>query len=216
MSFYLRKEWIDQEDGIENVFIHYAAVTLGEQPDWRRYGETREMIAEWGHNRHRRAKVLKLPVGLMIQENYHLHYYFSVNKGSHTQTTETFVDEIIADGSFTFMDYEGYYTNICVYWSIDGWGAPNYSAMFVDGIGIDHPLSSLHFYGRSHDWEYLSGRFNLLKSIPLPHAYRGRVHGPRGSRVDYAYHILCKGSPSGNDFAFWDNNEGLNYWRELR
>lgn len=216
MSFYLRKEWIDQEDGIEQVFIHYAAVALGEQPEWQRTGQTHEMIPEWGHNRHRRAKVLKLPRRLDDQENYHLYYYFSVNKESLTQTTEPFVDEIIADDSFTFIDYEGHYTHICVYWSIDGWGATNYSAMFVDGIRIDHPLSSLHLYDRSHDWEYLSRRFNLLKSISVPHIYRGRVHGPRGSRVDYAYHILCKGSPSGQDFAFWDNNDGLNYWKDLR
>ena len=176
------------------------------------------MIAEWGHNRHRRAKVLKLPRRLNGAGELPPPLLFSsVNKGSHTQTTETFVE------------IESLLTTRLPSWIMRG-TTPTFASIGVStdgeppitrqcswmGIGIDHPLSSLHFYGRSHDWEYLSGRFNLLKSIPLPHAYRGRVHGPQGLRVDYAYHILCKGSPSGNDFAFWDNNEGLNYWRELR
>lgn len=214
MSFYLRKEWIDQVDGIEHVTIHYTAAPLNSPPDWRRNIQTREMIPEEGQSQKRRAKVIKLPRQLNGQENYHLHYFFQV-KGLCEWTSETFVEEIVADGSYTFIDYEGCYTNICVYWSINGWGAHNYSTMFEDGTDLDHPLSSLHFYGRAHDGIYIFERFKWLQSIALPHIYRGKVHGPRGSRVDYCFHIMCRGSPSG-DYDFWDNNEGLNYWQELR
>ncbi len=216
MSFYLHKEWIDQEDHIDRVFIHYTTVPLDTQPDWQQNAQIREMIPEWGQGRKRRAKVIKLPRQLDGQENYHLHYFFRMDKGFRERMTETFVEEIIADDSFTFIDYQGCYTNICLYWSIDGWGAPNYSTMFIDGIGLDHPLSSLHFYGRSHDGEYIYERFKLLQTISRMHVYRGKVHRLRGSRVDYCYHILRLGSPSGDDYFFWDNNEGLNYWRELR
>ena len=216
MSFYLHKEWIDQEDGIEHVFIHYAVSLLGAMPDWSRNAQTRELIPEGECNRKRRGKVIKLPRQLDGQENYHLHYFFRVDKGFRELTTKVFVEEIVADGSLTFIDYGGHYTNVCLYWSINGWRAPNYSTMFEDGTSLDHPLSSLHFYGRAHDGTYVYERFKWLQSISPPHIYRGKVHGPRSARVAHCYHIMRRGSPLGDDYNFWDNNDGLNYWRELR
>jgi hypothetical protein len=215
MSFYLRKEWIDQVDGIEQVFIHYAVAPRFSTPDWSKGLQSRELAPEAGTNRKRRSKVIKLPRQLEGSENYHLGYFFEV-RGRRNWITETFVEEIISDGSYTFIDYTGDYTNICIYWSINGWGAYNYSTMFEDGTDLNHPLSSLHFYGRAYDGIYTVDRFNRLKEIPLPHVYRGKVHGPRGSRVDLCFHIMRRGSPDGGDYDFWDNNEGLNYFKELQ
>ena len=215
MSFYLRKEWVDQEDGISHVLIHYTCVPLGRRPDWGRNTQTRELHPEMGGSRKRRAKVIKLPRQIDGAENYKLCYYYHV-QGAREWDTPCFVEEIVADSSYTFVDYWGHYTNICVYWSINGWGAPNYSAMFEDGTGLEHPLSSLHYYGRAHDGIYVYERFRRLQTLPLPHVYRGKVHGPRGSRVEFCFHIVRTGSPNGDDYDFWDNNEGLNYWRELQ
>ncbi|HEX8144562.1 MAG TPA: hypothetical protein VF553_18485 [Pyrinomonadaceae bacterium] len=215
MSFYLRKEWIDVEDGIERVLIHYTFAHRGEGPDWERNRETREMYPEWGWNRKRRAKVVLMGRDLDGEEIYNFHYKFEVI-GARARVTEPYVEEIVSDGSLTFIDYAGHYTNICLYWSVNGWGAYNYSTMFEDGTGLDHPLSSLRFYGHAHDPEFLRGRYEMLRNMPLPHVYRGKIHAPRGSRVDFCFHIMRRGDPEGRDYDFWDNNEGLNYRREIR
>lgn len=214
MSFYLRKEWVDQVDGTEGVFIHYTCVPLGVQPDWKHNVQTRELLPERGYNRKLRAKVIRLPRALNGQENYYLHYYFDV-RGPCRKESERFCEEIVSDDTFTFVDYDGNYTNICVYWSINGWGAPNYSSMFEEGTGLDHHLCSLHFYGRAHDGVYVYERFKWLQSLPRPYIYHGKVHGPRGARVDFCYHIMRRGAPLSDEYDFWDNNEGLNYWKEL-
>lgn len=214
MTFYLRKEWVDQVDGIEQVFIRYAWAPVGDKPDWEN-SQVREMFPEWAGQRKRRAKVIKLPRSLNGSENYCLHYYFE-SKGVKSQTSDLFVEEIICDDTYSFVDYEGHYTNICVYWSLNGWGAPNYSSMFEDGTRLDNPLSSLHFYGRAHDGLYVYQRYEYLRNLPRPHVFRGRVHGPRGARVTFCYHIMRRGSPFGDDYDYWDNNNGLNYYRELR
>jgi hypothetical protein len=215
MTFYLRKEWIDQVNGIDQVLIHYATVPVGSKPDWDHDCQVREMYPERGNKRKRRAKVIKLPRSLKGAENYHLHYYFEI-QGTRSRKSDEFIEEIISDDSYTFIDYEGQYTNICVYWSINGWGAPNYSSMFEDGTLLDNPLSSLHFYGHAHDADYIDQRYEYLRTLPLPHIYRGRVHGPRGSKVFFCFHIMRRGAPYGDDYDFWDNNDGLNYYRELK
>jgi hypothetical protein len=217
MSFYLRKEWVDQRDGIEKVSIHYAVTQLAQQPHWKEQGQVRELIPEWGHRRKRRAKVIKLPRNLDGKENYLLHYYFrTVDWDGKTCETEPFVEEIVCNDTFTFVDHWGCYTNICLYWSINSWGAFNYSSMFEDGTRLDHPLSSLHYYGHAHDGWYIYERYEYLRSLPLPHIFRGRAHGPKGARVDYCFHIARVGSPFGDDWDFWDNNEGLNYFTVLK
>jgi len=214
MNFYLCREWVDQEDGIDRVFIEYAVTPVAAEADWQRSAQTRELIPTHGQSRKRRAKVIKLPRQLDGQENYLLHYRFHI-LGSRERSSEIFVEEIVSDDTFTFIDYWGQYTNICIYWSIDGWEAPNYSPMSEDGTGLDHPLNSLHFYGRVHDGVFIYERYKRLQSLALPRIYRGRVYGPRRHRVHYCYHIVRTGSPSGDDYEFWDNNQGLNYWKDL-
>jgi hypothetical protein len=216
MSFYLRKEWIDQEDGIQDVSICYAISPVSCEPDWEHDLQERLLRPECGERRKRRSKVIKLPRSFEDQENYLLHYYFQyLQHGQHCQTP-VYIDEFNADNTITFIDYWGCYTNICVYWSINGWGAPNYSTMFMPQIRLDHPLSAIHFYGRAYDGIYIYQRYEYLRTFPLPHIYYGRVHGPRGARVEYCYHIMRRGSPFGDDFDFWDNNDGLNYFMEIK
>lgn len=215
MSFYLRKEWVDVEDGIETVLLHYTMAHLGQAPDWERKTETREMFPEWGWNRKRRSKVIWLGRDLDGKEQYNLHYKFQVI-GARPRETEVYVEEIVADGSLTFVDHVGDYTNVCLYWSVNGWGAYNYSTMFEAGVEYDHPFSSLRFYRHAHDPEFLRGRYEMLRGMPLPHVFHGKVHAPRGSRVNFCFHIMRRGDPYGRDYDFWDNNEGLNYWRDIR
>jgi predicted alpha/beta superfamily hydrolase len=205
----LQKEWVDQQDAIERVALRYAISLRDETPCPASFREV-EMIPEEGGARNRRVRVLELPRRFQGQERYFLHHHFRfMSAGGREEQSDSFCEEIVADESFTFVDYEGAYTNICIHWSIDGWGAPNYSAMFVDGISLDHPLSSLHLYRRSQDREYIEGRFRLLQSMPLPHVFRGKVHGPRGAQVNYCYHIVA--NRPDESFAFWDNNAGLDY-----
>ena len=116
MTFYLRKEWIDQVDGIDQVWIHYAVMPLNDRPDWENAGQVREMYPEKGNQRKFRAKVIKLPRSLNGSENYQLQYYFEI-KGRRSWKTDPFIEEIICDDSLTFIDHRGEYTNICVYWS---------------------------------------------------------------------------------------------------
>ena len=215
MSFYLRKEWIEQVDDIERVFIRYAVAPLGALPAWDNSSQSREMYPESNGGRKRRAKVIKLPRNLQGLEHYNFHYKFQV-WGAHEWETQTYAEEIVSDDHIKFVDHTGQYTNICVYWSLNGWGAANYSTMFEDGTSLDHELSSLHLYGRAHDGAFIYQRYAMLQAMPLPHIYRGKVHGPRGSRVDFCFHIMRRGSPDGHDYDFWDNNEGLNYSLDIR
>ena len=34
--------------------------------------------------------------------------------------------------------------------------------------------------------------------------------------LSYSYHIMHRGAPAGDDYDFWDDNGGLNYYRELK
>ncbi len=60
MSFRLRKEWIDQEDGIQSVHLHYGISPLGEEASQSTSPEI-ELIPEQGHERRRRANVIESP-----------------------------------------------------------------------------------------------------------------------------------------------------------
>ena len=42
-SWYMKRQWLDQEPGIEAVYIHYTWTPLDTPPNWEHHRETRLM-----------------------------------------------------------------------------------------------------------------------------------------------------------------------------
>lgn len=59
MEWYLKKEWVDPEPGVEAVNIHYTWTPPGQPPDWSRHHEVRAMP---------RGAILKTAVGLVTED----------------------------------------------------------------------------------------------------------------------------------------------------
>lgn len=190
MSWYLRKTWIDQDEGIDGVIIHYWCSALGRPADFARSHESRD-LQEWGGGR--RGKILKLPRSVWDDEwgwclEYALHHQFEVVQGESRWATALFTEEI-ASRQLEYFDDSGFISNICVHWAVGDWSAPAYSPMEDERFPEDSEFASLRYYGHWNKSHYHYAKSEMLRQIPLPHRWQGRIWGPRGSVVVQQYHI---------------------------
>jgi hypothetical protein len=192
VSWYLRKEWVDQEDGIDLVVIHYAWTPLGHHPDWSWGHEWRPMQDAGGDPR-RRVKVLTLPREVSddsrgANREYAFHHFFEVYQNGHPWSTDTFTEEIVCR-DLEFVDEHGWITNICIHWAVDDWTAPVFSPMEDPRFPMDSEFTSLRYYGYNDKPRYHEAKFHMMQHIPLPHYWRSTMWGPRGARLLQQYHV---------------------------
>src|SRR5437660_1397610 len=132
MWFYLKKIFVDQEPGIEQVNIHYTWTPPGRPPDWGSHRETRAMPrggvylkgvgerVELGDDGVRR-KILRLPNAVMengsVHEHYTFHHYFEFFQHGHQYHTQLYSEDIVAK-EIEYVDYVGNLGGMCIYWSI--------------------------------------------------------------------------------------------------
>jgi hypothetical protein len=120
VTWYLRREWVDQEDGIENVTIHYTWSPPGGWPDWERNHNARMLVDAGGFPR-RRWKVLRMPRGVWDEQGggwsleYRLHFFFEVWQNGHNWHT----DHATQDSDYRDKEYddkEGWLTHLSADW----------------------------------------------------------------------------------------------------
>ena len=220
MSWYLRKEWVDQEDGIENVILHYTWSPQGGWPDWGRHHQSRVLLDAGGYPR-RREKVIAMPREIWddgrgaAHPEYRLHYFFEVFQHGRQWTTDLFTEEI-ACRDLEYVDHSGWITNICIYWAVDDWRAPIYSPMEDPRFPMESEFTSERYYAYWDKDRYHHAKFHMLGEIPLPHHWRSRMWGPRGSTVVQQYHVgrMYPPEEKGETWLGPDgpSDPGGNYW----
>ena len=220
MSWYLRKDWEDTDDGIDAVVIHYATTPRGEGPDWGRDHQWRPLQDHGGFPR-RRSKVLSLPTS--VWSNYHggwdveflLHYYFEVYRGGGQWSTQTYTEEIVSK-QLEFVDEPGWITNICIYWAVGTWEAPTYTPMEDYRFPQDSEFGSLRYYGYQDKARFHYSKTLMLDRIERPHYWQGRMWGPVGATLLQQYHIgrMYPEDQKGEFFYGPDGSSapGGNYW----
>jgi hypothetical protein len=133
VSWYYPKGWTDQEDGIEQVLIHYVCTPPGQWPDWS-WGHESRVLEDRGGFPRTRLKVLRMPREVWDMDNgwnapeYRFHYFFEVFQDGHRWTTDRFTEDIVYR-DLEYVDDHAWTTNICIYWSVGDWAAPVYSPM---------------------------------------------------------------------------------------
>ena len=221
-TWYMKREWLDQEPGIDNVYIHYTWSSLGNGPDWSQQRETRTMeknaiiyegmggtvlvdlaqSPKWQRPakspENARVRVLKMPVGLwnpqanQWSEQYNFHHYYEVHQRGHVWNTDLFTEEIVSH-DVEFVDWVGNVVGTCAHWSVFDFDATQYfpSEMneFIERYGQNHEFRSYNFYHHPDRSYFLKSKALMVKEFPLPHHWRSKVWGPRGSKVIQGWHV---------------------------
>jgi hypothetical protein len=193
LSWYLRKDWEDDADGIDLVLLHYTVSLPGMPADWGQAHECRPLEDRGGLPR-RRAKVISLPTAVWDHRfdgwnhEYTLHHYFEVFQHGGQWTTQHYAEDIVSR-ELEFYDEAGLITNICVYWSVHDWEAPTYSPMEEPRFPSDSEFASIRYYAYQDKPRYHESKYHMLREIPAPHRWRARMWAPRGSQVLQQYHI---------------------------
>src|SRR5690348_10252937 len=109
-AWYMKREWLDQESGIDEVYLHYTWTPPNQGPDWSQHRETRLMeknamlkegmggtiLVELSQSQvkerpakapeNARVRVIKLPTGMWNpnanswNEHYLFHHYYEVHQ----------------------------------------------------------------------------------------------------------------------------------------
>lgn len=224
MSFYLKKEFWDAEDGIQAVNIIYTWSPLGTPPSWAAQSESRSLsaealrtgvgeVAKYGppaphtpqlvHPRLRK-KVLTLPSDILdwrtgtVTSNYAFHYFYEVLQWGRRRYTPVLTEEI-ASRDVLLIDPLGLTGGACTNWSVYDWDAPQFSPMedprFTARFGQDHPLEQLKFYSAPLQDAFGVAKKAAIDSLPLPHTFRARVLAPVGATVRVRFHTGNWGLP---------------------
>jgi hypothetical protein len=144
-----------------------------------------------------RRKVLRLPrevhspaVGGMT-ENFAFHHYFEIFRYGRREYSPLYTEEIVSR-EIEFVDYQGDLGGMCIFWSIYDWDAPQYQPTeepnFIAQYGADNPFRSHKFYAAEDKEAFSRIRSDMLKALPHPRRYLGRIYGPRGAQVHQSWH----------------------------
>jgi hypothetical protein len=193
VSWYYPKGWTDQDDGIDQVVIHYACTPPGQWPDWS-WGHDARVLQDFGGYPRRRLKVIRMPREVWDMEHgwstpeYRFHYYFEVHQHGSRWTTDLFTEEIVYR-DLQYTDKTGWVTNICIYWSVGDWTAPVYSPMEEPRIPADSEFVATNYYSYDDKDRFHHEKYQMLYGLDLPHRFDSRMWGPRGGTLVQQYHI---------------------------
>jgi hypothetical protein len=201
----LRKTWLDHRPGIAMVQIHYTWTPLGAAPDWAEAEE--QVLAPQGGPL--RTAVLDVPREVDGRADYALHHFFFVVTAQDRAASPIFTEEIVSR-EVPYEDATGAYTSVGVVWSAaeaaPELAVPNYTSAVMDGL----PFESM---GAAPEDGSL---YEFVRAQPLPHVFRGRVWGVRGTRVRYGFHLVRQGMPDPADNSeSWEHNGGVGWIVDL-
>ena len=144
-----------------------------------------------------RRKVLAVPSDVYdpasgrFVDHYLFHYYFEVFRDGRREHSPLHTDEIVSR-HVEFVNHDGTLGGGCIYWSVEDWDAPQYSPTespdFVARFGEDNPFRSHKFYGFQDKETFNRIRSDMVRGLPLPRRFYGKVMGPKGAAVQYCWH----------------------------
>ena len=153
-----------------------------------------------------RRKVLRLPKAIPdpsapngLSEHYAFHHYFEVFRHGKREQSLLYTEEIVAK-EVEFLDFQGTLGGTCIFWSVYDWDAPQYQpteeGSFTPRFGEDNPYRSHKFYGAEDKENFSRIRSEMLKSLPLPRRFVGKIYGPKGAEVHQRWHVGALWSPN--------------------
>jgi hypothetical protein len=211
--FVLKKDWYDFAPDIDLVEIHFTWTSWGEKPNWGRVEETRTLRVAPATSPTYRFCGIEIPRKVEGSERYDLHHFFVCVQGGREQVSPTYTEEI-ASQEITYEDWQGEYTLVGIRWAVGDCSFANYTLLELDGLGLELPQ-----YQNPYIWEKTESSglefpqiYELVKSRSLPHVFRGKVHGPRGSLVQYHFHLLTLAGPAAEGGReVWNTNNKRNW-----
>ncbi len=206
--FFLRKEWIDQEEGIEKVTLNYTIGPANLPADWS-HTHTYEMMPEWGTNPLHRTWIIRLPTHLEEKDRYLFHYYFQVHFHNGSERVSHTFTQLIMPHAFEFLDHAGDFLYVRLHWSVGPWSYPQDTEMEVEGIDWGSEFSVSNVPYRGTDRLFHNGRVLVMKRLTPPRRFRGFIWAPKGSEIRYCFQMARY---KGDGFEIvWDNNFGRDY-----
>jgi hypothetical protein len=161
-----------------------------------------------------RRKVLRLPKAIPdpatdgYTEHYAFHHYFETFRNGKREQSALYTEEIVSK-EVEYIDFQGTLGGMCIFWSIYDWDAPQYQPTeehnFIARFGEDNPYRSHKFYGIEDKENFSRIRSEMLKSLPLPRRFVGKIYGPKGAQVHQRWHVGNMWQP--NPAERWED-----YW----
>jgi hypothetical protein len=203
--FGLRKTWLDPGPGIAMVQAHYTCSPTGAAPDWA----DAEQVVLAPQGGPLRTAILEVPRTVEGKTDYSLHHLFFVVTGTDRAASPVFTEDIVS-AEVTYEDPDGTDTSVGVVWSAveptPELAVPSYSSTVMDGL----PFEAMG------DTPGEGSLYEFVRAQPLPHVFRGKVWGVRGTRIRYGYHLISNGRPDpADDAERWDDNNGTGWIVEL-
>jgi hypothetical protein len=146
-----------------------------------------------------RRKIIRLPKAIPtptapqgFTENYAFHHYFEIFRNGKREQTPLYSEEIVSK-EVEYLDFQGNLGGMCIFWSVYDWDAPQYQPteepQFIARFGEDSPYRSFKFYGATDMENFGRIRSEMLRSLPLPRRFVGKIHGPKGTQVHQRWHV---------------------------
>lgn len=206
--FYLRKEWIDHEDGIDVVSFNMTLSHANLPADWNRT-QTFAMMPEWGTSPLRRTWIVRLPTHFEEKDSYLFHYFFQITHTNGSEQVSNAFSQLIVPREFEFVDHAGDFVHARLHWSVGPWAYPQTTELELDGIEWGSEFSVSNAPYRSADSLYQKGRLLLVQRQALPRRFRGRIWAPMGSEIRYCFQLVRQVGDTAE--LVWDNNAGRDY-----
>jgi hypothetical protein len=206
---YIKKDWVDHEDGITSVTLNMALGQLNLPADWANT-ETYMMMPEWGTVPLRRSWVVRLPTWFKGHEKYLFHYYFQIAYEDATEKVSDTFTQLVVPRMVEYIDHSGECTHIVLHWSVDGWSYPQNTELEVEGVEWGHEFSVSQVPYRSKDPLYEKGRLLYLRKMPPPRRFYAVIWAPRGAHLNYCFNLVSTDN-QGKLFNRWDNNCGKDF-----
>jgi len=162
-----------------------------------------------------RRKVLRLPKDLLdpatgrYVEHYAFHHYFEVFRRGKREQSPLYTEDIVSK-EVEYLDFQGHLAMMCLFWSLYDWDAPQYQPTedpnFIARFGEDSPYRSHKFYGAEDKEHFSRRRSELIRMLPLPRRFVGKIYGPKGAQVHQRWHTVNLWQP--NPAERWEDYRG--------
>jgi hypothetical protein len=161
-----------------------------------------------------RRKVIRLPNAIWephsgwMAEHYMLHHYFEAFRHGQRETSPLYSEEIVTK-EIEYIDHQGNLGGMCIFWSIYDWGVAQYTPTedpnFISWYGEDTPFRSHKFYGAEDKDGFQRIRGDMIRALPTPRRWLGKIRAPRGARVYQKWHVgsLWQPNPADRWEDYW-------------
>jgi len=205
---YIKKEWVDQEDGIDKVTFNMTLGHLNAPADWS-HTQTFIMMPEWGQIPLKRTWIVRLPTHLDGKDRYLFHYFFQIYYSNGTERVSNAFTQMLMPREFEYIDHSGDFVHVRLYWSVGSWTYPQNTELEVDGIDWGSEFSVSNAPYRGTDRLYHNGRFLVMQRVAIPRRFRGIIWAPKGAEIRYCFQMVRH---IGEGFELvWDNNFGKDF-----